>query len=658
MVKDPFHDTRNYLNDCFSFFVFDILFFVLESTVTLLNEFATIGTKVKRLRDFTKRNILSFSDFQQVRQTPTMMSFSQSLDSILVSLKSKVLKIPTQIIKNRSLHRGEMFLESQLYTTLISPLEVLSVSRLEIFPEINSLYEFCSFVVEKEQGFQQTSAQVLSHMYIFLQRSGQLDRNGDLLKIFVNSVKPFCHTLRSFLTCGEAIDPCNEFFVEKSTFFDRGNSYVPIFINKYAKQIKEIGFMFSLLGLGRNDGNAYSCTYNDTTEPGVGYTDYEMCTDLMPSKKRCSFEEVIKDSQLDIGEIFDRPQLAVESMSKVMSMKPVSDPDEDNLDLTSVEDVVDTMFCKTIEENYIPTGAAAISVLNTKWHMREHIRAIKKYLLMEAGDFSGELCERIFSSHSEFTDYQWILEETDRECLWVDEYRKNLSFVVSDGERHPIDSIKYMNFLSLTYTIGDGKDPLTRILFTQENMKRYESMWRFLLRIKRALFLLREAWVTTKKVVPRSLLSSEEMRSENRIRKSRIVLSSMDRLLKDVEVYFYHEGLYGPWVTFVASLESASNVEALVRCHDAFLDEMLARCFLHKKFVSISRIFAALIDTAIKFTYVCEEDEAVWKPLDEKFRDTVRMLFEILSKVNEGKTRYDLSLAQLLHVLELLCPSM
>lgn len=274
---------------------------------------------------------------------------------------------------------------------------------------------------------------------------------------------------------------------------------------------------------------------------------------------------------------------------------------------------------------------------------------------MEAGDFSTELCERVFNFHSEFTDYQWILEEADRECPWIDEYRKNLSFVVSDDEKHPINTVKYFNFLSLTYTVGDGKGPLTRILFTRENMKKYELLWRFLLRIKRALFLLKETWITTKKAVPRSLLPDERTSSEGGMKKSRIILSSMDRLLKEVEMYFYNEGLSGPWITFVASLDSVLNVDALIRCHTEFLDEMLVRCFLTKKYMPISRIFTVLIDIVIKFTYVCEEDESQWKALNDKFRETTRTLYEILSKVNEGKTRYDLSLAQLLYVLECVC---
>ena len=635
-----------------------------ETTVEFLKEFANAGTKIKRMREFTKSNILSFSNPQQTRQTPTMMSFSQSLDRALASLKKKVLKMPSHILEGRSVRRGEMFLESQLYTTHISPLEVLGAARVEIFPEVNSLYDFCSFIVEQDQGVQQTSAQMLSRMYEYLKATRVMSQNKHILRIFVDAIKPFHHTLSNFLTSGEAMDPCNEFFVEKSTFFDRGEAFVPTFIAKYARQIKEIGFMFNLLGLDHNDSLGGVPNLINITDSPVEDSPNIPPTSLIPQRKQRTFEDIVKESQVDIGKIFDRPRSGVENMLAEMSIKPRSSPEDDECDLfgeniecMDVEDVVDALFCTAVEENYARTGAAAVDVLNSKWHMRHHVQAVKRYLLMEAGDFSGELCERIFSFHSEYTDYQWILEETDRECLWVDEYRKNLCFVVSDGEKHPIDSIKYLDFLSLTYTVGDGKDPLTRILFTRENMKKYESVWKFLLRMKRALFLLKEAWVSTKRAPPRALFSPEEASSECRTKKSRIVLYSMDRLLKDVEMYFYHEGLYAPWVTFAAALDSARNVDALVRCHAAFLDEMLSRCFLVKKYAPISRIFSVLIDVAIKFAYVCEEDESRWAPLNEKFRDTVRTLYEILSKVNEGKTRYDLSLSQLLHVLELVSSS-
>lgn len=629
-----------------------------------MKEFAKIGTKIKRMREFTKSNILSFTGPQQARQTPTMMSFSQSLDRALASLKKKVLKMPSHILERRGAHRGEMLLEAQLYTTHISPLEVLGMARLEIFPEVNSLYEFCSFVVDQEQGFQQTSAQVLSHMYEYLKKSGVLNVNKSTLKIFVDAVKPFHHALTNFLTSGEATDPCNEFFVERSTFFDRGEAFVPTFIAKYANQIKEIGFMYNLLGLDRNSSIVDVHGLSNATDFPVEEDSSILFPSFEPQNKHRSLEDIVNESQANIGEMFDKPRSGIEDTLTIMNVKPKSGSEADKDDMLlednkwiDVEDVVDAMFCTAIEENYIRTGTAAIDVLNRKWNMRHHMHAIKRYLLMEAGDFSGELCERIFSSHSEYTDYQWILEETDRECLWADEYRKNLSFAVSDGKKHPIDSIKYLDFLSLTYTIGDGKDPLTRILFTRENMKKYESIWKFLLRIKRALFLLKETWITTKRATPRGLFSPEEISSERRTKKSRIVLYAMDRLLKDVEMYFYHEGLYAPWITFVAGLDSVRNVNALIRCHTAFLDEMLSRCFLLKKYAPISQIFAVLIDVVIKFTYACEEDEATWTPLNEKFRETVRTLYEILSKVNEGKTRYDLSLSQLLHVLELVSSS-
>ena len=635
-----------------------------------LREFGSVGAKMRRMRDFTKHYILPFDTHQQARQTPTLMAFSQSLDRVLLSLKKKVMKIPRRVLEARASRRGEVILESQLYTTYISPLELLSVARLEVFPEVCTLYEFYAFAVEHNRGTPvPTSAQILSQMYCFLRDSRQAPNYRDLLAIFMASIKPFHSVLDSFLACGEALDPCNEFFVEKSTFFDRGESYVPVFITKYAKQIKEIGFMFNLLGLGHGNNCvlAPASTTVESTISSIPECEHDTSMDCEPTpnslllRKQRSIDDVIRESQNDIGVTFRSAACSIEYTTNAMNEKPTkcfaSNESEDNADEmlneTDIKRLVDAMFCASVEGSYTRTGAAAVATMDREWHMRRHIHAVKNYLLMEAGDFSSALCERIFRIHSEFADYQCMLDETCRECFWEDECRKNLSFTVADTERHPLDSIKYLDFLSLTYSVGNGKDPITHVLFTRENMKKYEMMWKFLLRIKRALFLLKEAWVSTKRVVPRDLATVGTVPPESEARKARIAMGFMDRLLKDVEVYFYQEALCAPWGVFSSSLDSASNIEDLTRCHSAFVDEMLARCFITKKYAPIARMFTTLIDTAIKFTYAYEEGELRWKPLDDKFSETARTLYEVLSKVSEGKTRYDLSLAQLLHVLGL-----
>ncbi|ORX79680.1 Spc97/Spc98, partial [Anaeromyces robustus] len=236
-----------------------------------------------------------------------------------------------------------------------------------------------------------------------------------------------------------------------------------------------------------------------------------------------------------------------------------------------------------VDENYINTSNYLLDILFTRYKLKDHLNALKRYLLLGQGDFIQNLMDSLGPSLRNKA---------------VGLYRHNLTgslesaIRASNAQYDDSEILKHLDVRLLSPSEGDvGWDVFTldyhvsqplNTIITSSAMEKYRKLFHFLWRLKRVEHTLSSSW---KRHSIRNL-KNQEIRNE--LHKSNLILSEMIHFIYQLQYYFLFEVLECSWDELNKYIDKhTGNLDQLIKEHNRYLANIIQKGLLAPSEVNI-----------------------------------------------------------------------
>ncbi|RHZ90285.1 hypothetical protein Glove_1g17 [Diversispora epigaea] len=234
----------------------------------------------------------------------------------------------------------------------------------------------------------------------------------------------------------------------------------------------------------------------------------------------------------------------------------------------------------SIDATYTATSQRLLNILFTKYKLKEHFIALKRYLLLGQGDFIQHLMAQLGPG-------------LGKPATTI--YHHNLTGILeaairaSNAQYDDPDILRRLDAGLLEVSSGDvGWDvfslfyrvdsPLNTI-FTPQAMHQYLKIFNLLWRLKRVEHDLSFCW-RRNMTSARSFLRVEELQKE--INTSRLVCSEMIHFVYQLQYYILFEVIECSWDELVTDIHNPSgDLDSLIEAHNKYLSNVANKSFLN-----------------------------------------------------------------------------
>ncbi|GFS13898.1 gamma-tubulin complex component [Elysia marginata] len=258
-------------------------------------------------------------------------------------------------------------------------------------------------------------------------------------------------------------------------------------------------------------------------------------------------------------------------------------------------------FQKMLDSVYEETSQHLLSVLQKKYKFLEHLKAMRRYLLLGQGDFIRHLMD--------------LLEE-DLAKPASNLYLHNLSGILETAIRatnaqfDDTDILRRLDVRLLDVSPGDtgwdvfsldySVDGPIRTVFTPECKIMYLRVFNFMWRAKRMEYVLAQIW-KSQVTSQRGLGGELKAELSQVLHQCHMITSSMTHFIKQVQYYINFEVLACAWDELLTKVKDAQDLDCIIAAHQLFLDTVLGRCLLNDKSREILQLLRTLFDLIIQF---------------------------------------------------------
>ncbi|KJE89819.1 tubulin [Capsaspora owczarzaki ATCC 30864] len=238
----------------------------------------------------------------------------------------------------------------------------------------------------------------------------------------------------------------------------------------------------------------------------------------------------------------------------------------------------DAKVIATTEALYAQTSRRVIDVMLQRYHLLDHLSAIRKFLLLGQGDFAQHL---MFLTHEELAKPAASL------------YVHNLAGILESAVRatnaqyEPTAQLNRLGVKMLEVSPGDvGWDVFTLdyaiehpldLILSPAAMSRYLQLFHFLWRLKRIDFSLSTLWKEL-------IVDFKQFKSMPEVmpvfQKFRVVANEMIHFVRQLHYYLLYEILECSWGELQRAIRQARDFDQLIAAHDKFLNSILAGALL------------------------------------------------------------------------------
>ncbi|CAO3611650.1 unnamed protein product [Cunninghamella echinulata] len=415
--------------------------------------------------------------------------------------------------------------QDQSDDTFIPTDQSLTLKRLQVWTQ-ESLQRLKLMSVLVDIGRDQKGGALVSTMYNYT-------KHGDpFFKLYISELlqevsKPFYEMLRRWITEGELDDPYGEFFVatdptvSEEELWQRKYSIredmLPSFISpELAQKIFSIGKSLNFI--------RYSC--HDET---------------LVEKYYAQNSTVLSPQTFKYG------------------------------DIQSIERCVDMM--------YIETSSQLLSLLKEKYKLMDHLKALRRYLLLGQGDFIQYLMVTLGPALS-------------RPASTL--FRHNLTGILETGIRASnaqFDDPAILNRLDVrlleisshdlgwdVFTLDYHVDSPINTVFSPQAMNQYLRIFNFLWRLKRVEYTLTAAWRRWG-TASRTFASLTELSQD--LHQAQLVIAKMVHFIYQLQHYYLFEVLECSWEKLETKFNSKSiDLDSIIEAHSQYLSEIAYKGFL------------------------------------------------------------------------------
>ncbi|KAM4537970.1 gamma-tubulin complex component 3 isoform 2-T2 [Fundulus diaphanus] len=318
---------------------------------------------------------------------------------------------------------------------------------------------------------------------------------------------------------------------------------------------------------------------------------------------------------------------------------PASKPADTPKDAAELLSDLEGAFQEKIDAAYFDTSKYLLDVLNRNYLLLEHLKAMRRYLLLGQGDFIRHLMDL-------------LKPELARPATTL--YQHNLTGILETAVRATnaqfdnAEILKRLDVRLLEVSPGDtGWDvfsldyhvdgPIATV-FTRECMGHYLRVFNFLWRAKRMEYTLTDIW---KGQMCNAKLLKTMPELSGVLHQCHILASEMVHFIHQMQYYITFEVLECLWDELWSKVQQAQDLDHIIAAHDVFLDTIISRCLLDNNSRSLLNQLRAIFDQIIEFQNA--QDSLYRSALEEL---TLRLQFEEKKQQREEEGEWGVTAEQ------------
>lgn len=390
-------------------------------------------------------------------------------------------------------------------------------------------------------------------------------------RLLSHVTRPFYEMLRQWIYDGELSDPFLEFFVlsQADKLDDSGSGDI---VNNVH---------------GKASGGAATSVWEEK---------YKLNASMVPSIINSTFAQKI----FLIGKSLNFIRHGCHDSSWVESYSKSASRDLRYGDMAGLE--------KSIDDAYKTTMARLIELMENKFRLFEHLNALKKYLLLGAGDFIAVLLESLAPALDRPANTQY--RHTLTAQLEHAERNSNAQF---DGP----DVLRRLDSRMLELSHGEiGWDVFTLeykipapvdVVVTPRASKQYLKVFNFLWRVKRVEFSLNATWRRCQ-TGARSFLHAVSDRVGRDWKLARVVVAEMVHFVAQLQYYVLFEVVEASWEQLLRDMKKKDNtLDDLIAAHERFLESITRKGLLGSGSADFAGHLHGLLKTMLAYRDAVEQ---------------------------------------------------
>ncbi|KAI8641486.1 Spc98 family-domain-containing protein [Parasitella parasitica] len=261
---------------------------------------------------------------------------------------------------------------------------------------------------------------------------------------------------------------------------------------------------------------------------------------------------------------------------------------------------------KSIEVAYSVTSRALLNILKTKYKLMDHLRALKRYLLLGQGDFIQYLM-----------DVLWVNLSKPAKTL----FRHNLTGILETAIRScnaQYDDPDILNRLDVrlleiqkddlgwdVFSLEYHVDAPINTVFSPTAMHQYLQAFNFLWRLKRVEYTLASAWRQWVKA-SREFTNLPDLHQD--IQYAQMTIQRMIHFIYQLQHYVLFEVLECSWDKLETFIETKSvDLDSIIAAHAKYLQEITEKGFLSgPKEKALAGRLTSIFDCILKYSIVLD----------------------------------------------------
>lgn len=242
---------------------------------------------------------------------------------------------------------------------------------------------------------------------------------------------------------------------------------------------------------------------------------------------------------------------------------------------------------RSIDEAYSVTSQHLKSLMLDNFHLLDHLGALKRYMLLNAGDFVSVLMERLGDTldHPASTLHRHNLTSSLGDAIQTSNAQYEPEHVITHLDARMQEDKKSTvgwEAFTLEYRVGKPID----VILTDSNARKYLKIFHELWRLKRVEFALGTSW-RRYMTGERGMLHHVKIVSKD-WRTVRGVNDAMMHFICQLQYYILYEVIEDSWAVLQKEISnSVCDLDTIIHAHDKYVSTIVEKALLNKDCSSI-----------------------------------------------------------------------
>jgi gamma-tubulin complex component 6 len=298
-----------------------------------------------------------------------------------------------------------------------------------------------------------------------------------------------------------------------------------------------------------------------------------------------------------------------------------------------------TLSLPLLTQNHL-VNSALLDHFLTSCHVTTHFLSLKRFLLLEDGEFAYTLSSHLFNKlrsggGSRMTSPAFLnpllQSALDSSLHGNSPNAELLTFAVSGSPPAHPHAVDALDFLQLQYEV----EWPCNVVITEDCLRKYNRVFHLLLQLRRASWTLKTVF---------SLIELCEGLDKQQRRQLQIHRHEFQHFVGVMEGYITNQLFYLSWRELEEDLATkVHSLDDLIRAHQTFIDKAIFRCLLSKKAMAVMKIIQTVFSCILRFSTTLSSS-ALPSPIHlfhslsrthRKFRETAGLLMKVIIKLVE-----------------------